>query len=89
VRVRLAVVLAMLILPFAAGSAFAAAGSTAASAYGGQSNVGSQVAGTSAAGGAQGVLPFTGLDLTLVALAGATLVGVGVFVRRRASERAD
>jgi hypothetical protein len=48
-----------------------------------------QVAGTAVAGAAQGALPFTGLDLTLVALAGATLVGLGVFVRRRASQRAE
>ena len=87
VRVRLAVVLGMLIVPFTAGSALAAG--TAASGYGGESNVATQAAGTTAAGAAQGALPFTGLDLTLIALAGALLLGLGVFIRRRAAERAD
>jgi hypothetical protein len=90
VRVGFAVVVSALMLALTAGSAFAGpAGSTAASGYGGEANVQSQVAGTAVAGAAQGALPFTGLDLTLVALAGATLVGLGVFVRRRASERAE
>jgi hypothetical protein len=81
----------MVILPFAAGSAFAAAGGTAADGYGGEANVQSQVAGAAVAGAgaAQGVLPFTGLDLTLVALGGASLLGLGVVIRRRASQRAD
>ena len=88
-RVRLLVILGMLVLPLiAAGAAFAASG-TAASGYGGESNVATQAAGTAAAGAAQGALPFTGLDLTLVALAGALLLGLGFFIRRRASERAD
>lgn len=88
VRVGFAVVVSALMLALTAGSAFAA-GSTAASGYGGEANVQNQVAGTAVAGAAQGALPFTGLDLTLVALAGATLVGLGVFVRRRASARAE
>jgi len=89
VRVRLAVILGMVVLPLTAGSAFAAAGSTAANGYGGESNVATQAAGTAAAGAAQGTLPFTGLDLTLIALAGALLLGLGVFIRRRAAQRAD
>ena len=89
-RVRVTVILGMVVLPLlTAGSAFAAAGGTAANGYGGEANVATQAAGTAAAGAAQGALPFTGLDLTLIALAGALLLGLGVFIRRRASERAD
>jgi hypothetical protein len=89
VRVRVAVILGMLALPLTAGSAFAAAGSTAANGYGGESNVASQAAGTAAAGAAQGALPFTGLDLALIAFVGALLLTVGLFIRRRAAQRAD
>ena len=87
-RLRFAVILAVMVLPFAAGSALAA-GDTAAAGYGGDANVQSQAAGTAVAGAAQGALPFTGLDLTLVALGGALVLGLGVFMRRRASQRVD
>ena len=40
-----------------------------------------------AAGNGGDSLPFTGLDLTLLALAGAALLGVGVGLRRISSQR--
>jgi hypothetical protein len=72
------------VLLLTAGTASAGgAGSTAASGYGGPGNVQEQVG---AAGEARG-LPFTGLNLTLIALGGTTLVLVGLLVRRRGSEQ--
>jgi hypothetical protein len=85
VRICLAVVSAVLVLPFTAAYAFAA--STQVAGYGG-SDVQTEVGSAAGAAGAQGTLPFTGFDLTLIALGGLILLCIGFFVRRRASERA-
>jgi hypothetical protein len=88
-RKTLAIVVLALALVFPASALAGSAGGTAASGYGGGANVQNEVASAAAAGGARGTLPFTGLDLTLIALAGVTLLGIGIAVRRRASQRAD
>jgi hypothetical protein len=69
----------------APGSAVAASSSTC-QAYNPQLCVVSS--GTSAGTSSSGTLPFTGLDVALLAAGGGTLVGAG-FVVRRASRRLD
>lgn len=56
--------------------------------YGGQGgNVQGEVAG-SEAGAAAGTLPFTGMDLALMALAAALLIATGLTMRRFGRNRA-
>ena len=79
------IITGLLALMLAAPSASAAGGSaTTVSQYGGESAVqGTLVTGTSAPKAA-GTLPFTGLDLGVIVLAGVALVVMGVSLRRYA-----
>ena len=70
-------------------SALASSGScnSANSAYNGQdcqvaNNVQSRTTATTTAATSAGSLPFTGLDVVLLAVGGGTLLGVGLVVRR-------
>lgn len=66
-------------------SASALAQTPAGRVYGGEGgNVQQDVAGGGTAGG---LLPFTGLDLLLMALAAALLIGTGLTMRRLASAK--
>jgi hypothetical protein len=68
-------------------AAFAAGGS-AGDGYGGAANVQNEVnQGAAPAVASAGSLPFTGLDLALLVAGGATLLVLGVSLRRAAARR--
>ncbi len=89
-RVSLIVIaVAALMLPSAAG----AASSSTCQNYNPQlcsiaSNVASQTAGT-VASTSQNTLPFTGLDVVLLAVGGGALLGAGLVVRRLSGGTSD
>ena len=76
-------VLAVAIMALAAGPAFA----QTEDAYNGLAGAQQGGGGNAAAADTGGSLPFTGLELGLVAIAGAGLLGVGYAVRRASSTR--
>jgi hypothetical protein len=76
-------VCAVAILALAAGPAFA----QTEDAYNGLAGAQQGGGGDAAAADTGGSLPFTGLELGLVAIAGAGLLGVGYAVRRASSTR--
>lgn len=76
-------VCAVAILAIAAGPAFA----QTEDAYNGLAGAQQGGGGNAAATDTGGTLPFTGLELGLVAIAGAGLLGVGYAVRRAANPR--
>lgn len=76
-------VCAVAILALAAGPAFA----QTEDAYNGLAGAQQGGGGDTAAADTGGSLPFTGLELTLVAIAGAGLLGVGYAVRRASNPR--
>ncbi|HEU0023837.1 MAG TPA: hypothetical protein VFQ12_04370 [Thermoleophilaceae bacterium] len=76
-------VLAVAIMALAAGPAFA----QTEDAYNGLAGAQQGGGGDAAAADTGGSLPFTGLELGLVAIAGAGLLGVGYAVRRASSTR--
>jgi hypothetical protein len=75
--------LAVAIMALAAGPAFA----QTTDAYNGLAGAQQGGGGDEAAADTGGSLPFTGLELALVAIAGAGLLGVGFVVRRASSPR--
>lgn len=77
-------VCAVAILALAAGPAYAQTEDAYNGLGGAQQGGGGGVADASDSGGS---LPFTGLELALVAIAGAGLLGVGYAVRRASSPR--
>jgi hypothetical protein len=76
-------VCAVAIMALAAGPAFA----QTEDAYNGLAGAQQGGGGDAAAADTGGSLPFTGLELGLVAIAGAGLLGVGYAVRRASSTR--
>ena len=76
-------VCAVAILALAAGPAFA----QTEDAYNGLAGAQQGGGGDAAAADTGGSLPFTGLELALVAIAGAGLLGVGYVVRRASNPR--
>lgn len=76
-------VCAVAIMALAAGPAFA----QTEDAYNGLAGAQQGGGGNAAAADTGGSLPFTGLELGLVAIAGAGLLGVGYAVRRASSTR--
>lgn len=55
--------------------------------YGGSGGTQGEVEGGATAGAAGGTLPFTGIDLALMAVAAALLIATGLIIRRVARSR--